>query len=68
MQTRGTEKSFELQNRQALCEYNYELQQRVCWSCVSESSFLIGLASKRIRRLVIELLIRADCPTTMDFL
>ena len=68
MQTRRTEQSFELQNRQALWEYNYEMQRRVCSSCIFGSGFLTGLASKRIRRLLIELLIRADCPTTLDFL
>ena len=62
MQTRRTEQSFELQNRQALCEHNYEMQRRVCCSCVFGSVFLTGLASKRIRRLLIDLLIRAVSP------
>lgn len=67
MQARRTEQSFELQNRQALCEHNYEMQRRVYCSCILGSGFLTGLASKRIRRLLIELLIRVDCSTTLDF-
>lgn len=44
------------------------MQRRVSWTCVFGSGFLTGLPSKRIRRLLIELLIRADFPTTSPLL